>query len=325
MMKKTWSSLALALATCLLLSGCALWRSPAQAEEGPYIDESVEELIFADSAEDDALAEALRRVDEMRHILLLGIDARPGEPTGRSDTMVIVTLDAKDRVIKLTSLMRDLYVEIPGRKNNRLNAAYVFGGPELLMQTIEANFGVHIENYVAVNFSMLASLIDQIGGIEVEIESAYYVDRINAVIREDNRVLGLAPEDGFLKAPGRQTLTGKQAQAYARYRYGTGDGDFGRTARQREVLQKIFAKLSEKSALELGGLAVANLGKVTTNLDLDDVLALIPAVPDMRGSRIEQLRIPVDGGYSAQTVSGMAVLVPDRTVNKQAIVDFLTD
>lgn len=330
-MKRFMSFAALVLALTLMLTGAAGQWTAARAEDAAEdaIDDVIydpeEELGFADEDEDEALAESLRLVGEMRHILLLGIDARPGEKTGRSDTMVIITLDAENNVIKLTSLMRDLYVEIPGRKNNRLNAAYVFGGPDLLLRTIEANFGVHIENYVAVNFSMLANLIDQIGGIEITVESDYYKDRINAVIKEDNKVLGISTNDGLLQQSGTQVLTGKQAQAYARYRYGTKDGDFGRTERQREVLLKIFRKLSDKSGLELGALAMANMDKVYTNLTLDDILALIPAMVSMKDATIEQLRIPVDGGYSNQTISGMAVLVPDRTKTKRAISDFLTD
>ena len=317
--------MAVLMALALLLAGrAALHKAPPAAAEDIEYD-PVEEIVFDDTAEDAALEDAMRRVGEMRHILLLGVDARPGETTGRTDTMVIATLDADDNVIKLTSLMRDLYVEIPGRKNNRLNAAYVFGGPELLLRTIEENFGVHIETYIAVNFSILADLIDQLGGIEVTVESQYYVDRINAVIREDNRVLGIDLNDGMLRQPGTQVLTGKQAQAYARYRYGTGDGDFGRTERQREVLSKIFAKISEKSGLELGALAMANLDKVSTNLSLEELLALAPAVPAMKNAEIRQLRIPVDGAYRSRTISGMAVLVPDRTENKRAISAFLTE
>lgn len=312
--------LTLVLALALPLLGGV----PARAEAGDALDPA-EELVFDDAAEDETLEEAMRRAAELRHILLLGIDARPGEKTGRSDTMVIVTLDPENDAIKLTSLMRDLYVEIPGHKNNRLNAAYTLGGPELVMETIEANFGVRTERYVAVNFSILADLIDQLGGIELTVESDYYVERINAVIREDNRALGIDLNDGMLQRPGTQRFTGKQAQAYARYRYGTSDGDFGRTARQREVLGKIFDRLSGMSGLELGALALANLDKVSTNLSLDDIMALIPALPAMRGAQLRQLRVPVDGGYKNQTVAGMAVLVPDRTKNKRAISEFLTE
>ena len=300
-------------------------ESDGAAEEDDTVLDPEEEIGFADSETDAALAEALEKVAEMRHILLLGIDARPGEKTGRTDTMVIVTLDTDDNVIKLTSLMRDLYVEIPGYKNNRLNAAYVYGGADLLMKTIEKNFNVHIENYVAVNFSMLGALIDQIGGIELTVESDYYMDRINAVIKEDNRVLGIDVKDGLLTKSGTQTLTGKQAQAYARYRYGTKDGDFGRTVRQREVLMKIFHKVADKSLPELLKLVEANKENVYTNLGIGDILTLAPAVLAMKDAEFEEMRVPIDGAFTNEKVSGMAVLVPDRTKTKQKIADFLTD
>lgn len=83
--------------------------------------------------------------------------------------MILLTLDAEHNCIKLTSFMRDLYVEIPGRKNNRLNAAYVFGGPELLMKTMKKNFGIEVDHYVAVNFSILADVIDQLGGLVIDV------------------------------------------------------------------------------------------------------------------------------------------------------------
>jgi LCP family protein required for cell wall assembly len=255
--------------------------------------------------------------------LLIGIDARPGENTGRSDTMMIVTLDPDNNTIKLTSLMRDLYVEIPGYKNNRINAAYVFGGPELLMATIEKNFGIHIDNYIAVNFSMLGSLIDSIGGLTLTVESEYYKDRINAVIREDNKVLGIDSKDGFLTSAGEQLMTGKQAQAYARYRYGTKDGDFGRTERQREVITKIFEKLSQMTALELMSLVMDNASNVFTNLSAKQLASFAPVLISMKDAEIAQLRLPIDGGYSSKTISGMSVLVPNRTKNMNALMDFL--
>ena len=300
-------------------------ESDGAAEADDTVLDPEEEIGFTDAEIDEALAAALDKVADMSHILLLGIDARPGEKTGRSDTMVIATLDTDNNVIKLTSLMRDLYVEIPGHKNNRLNAAYVYGGADLLMKTIEHNFNVHIENYVAVNFSMLGDLIDQIGGVELTVESDYYVDRINAVIKEDNRVLGIDVNDGLLTAAGTQMMTGKQAQAYARYRYGTKDGDFGRTVRQREVLMKIFDKVSGKSLTELLKLVEANKDNVYTNLGFMDIVTLAPAVLAMKDAEFEQMRIPIDGAYSSKVVSGMAVLVPNRTKTKQAIADFLTN
>lgn len=282
--------------------------------------------IALEAIEDrESLRESLELVNAYKHILVLGIDARPGESTGRTDTMVILSVHPENNSIKMISLMRDLYVEIPGRKNNRLNSAYFYGGAELLMETIEANFGVHIDAYVAVNFSMLANLIDQLGGLTLTVESEYYMKRINAVIRQDNLVLGIDKNDGLLTEWGDVLMTGKQAQAYARYRYGTKDGDFGRTARQREVLVKIFEKLSNMPLLELIGLAAANFENVYTNMTVQDMATMAPMILAMKEAEISQLRIPIDGGYSSKTVSGMAVLVPNRTKNMEAIASFLAE
>ena len=255
-MKRAKRLLAVWLAVALTMCGCCAEGADDAAEMAAYeqddtVLDPTEEVVFQDSAAGEYLSGALAAVNEMQNILLLGIDARPGERTGRSDTMIILTVDADQNVIRMVSLMRDLYVEIPGRKNNRLNAAYVFGGAELLMQTIEQNFGIHVDHYVAVNFSMLANLIDQLGGLELNVESDYYKDRINAVIKCDNRVLGIDVNDGLLTSAGLQTLTGKQAQAYARYRYGTSDGDFGRTQRQRDVILKILEKLRGLTLVQL--------------------------------------------------------------------------
>lgn len=319
--------LALWLAAVLTACGCLAEAVDEAAEVESYqqddtVLDPTEELVFQDTAAVEYLSGALEAVNELQNILLLGIDARPGESTGRSDTMIILTVDADQNVIRLVSLMRDLYVEIPGRKNNRLNAAYVYGGAELLMDTIEHNFGIHVDHYVAVNFSMMASLIDQLGGLELNVESEYYKDRINAVIKCDNKVLGIDVNDGLIESAGLQMLTGKQAQAYARYRYGTSDGDFGRTQRQREVILKIMEKLRGLSLVQLFRLAGDNIDKVYTNLTLEEIIELAPAALQLQDAEVRQLRIPIDGGYSSKTVSGMAVLVPSREKNIQALVDF---
>ncbi len=315
--------------SCLLM--LALCVSPVFAEDFE-LEEDPNDIVVYDPTEeielgnvDSYMLDKRAEVGEMRHLLLIGIDARPGENTGRSDTMIIVTLDPEGNVIKLTSIMRDLYVEIPGRKNNRINSAYVFGGAELLMDTIEVNFGIHIDYYIAVNFSMLGSLIDSIGGLTLTVEDSYYMERINAVIKMDNKVLGININDGLLTEPGEQLMTGKQAQAYARYRYGTADGDFGRTRRQREVITKIFEKLSGLTVIELMSLVMDNAGNVYTNIPLDELASYAPVLLSMKDAEIEELRLPVDGGYESRTVSGMSVLVPDREMNMKALMEFLGD
>ena len=325
-MKKVFQAALAALLAMLLTIGSA---SAVMVDEDGYLEEILledgEQIQFDDSQADASLQASIDKVNELQHILLLGIDARPGQTTGRTDTMIILTVDTNNQKIKLMSLMRDIIVAIPGHENNRLNAAYVFGGADLLLQTIENNFGIHIERYLGVNFSILADLIDQIGGLTLTVESEYYMDRINAVIKEDNKVLGLNENDGLLTQAGEQLMTGKQAQAYARYRYGTSDGDFGRTARQREVITKIFHRLTEMSLVELSALAMSNIDNVVTNLTLQDIMLLAPAMLSLKDAEIKELRLPVDGGYKFQTVRGMSVIVPDRTMTMEAIAEFLTE
>lgn len=315
---------ALMLALMLAISPCLAEETEPEPtpEEDAVVENPEEEEQFDDNI-DSYLADKRAEVANMRHLLLIGIDARPGETTGRSDTMMIVTLDPDGNVIKLTSIMRDLYVEIPGRKNNRINATYVFGGPELLMETIELNFGVHIDHYIAVNFSMLGKLIDSIGGLTLTVENEYYMRRINAVIKQDNRVLGIDRNDQLLTEPGEQRMTGKQAQAYARYRYGTADGDFGRTVRQREIITKIFEKLNQMTAIELMGLVVDNFDNVYTNLSVSDLASYAPVLISMKDAEIQEMRLPIDGGYQSKTIAGMSVLVPNREKNMQALLEFL--
>ena len=154
-----------------------------------------------------------RMEGDITEVLLIGLDRRPNQARGRSDTMILLALDSDNNAVKLMSLMRDMYIQIPGYGKNRINAACVYGGPELLIDTIEHNFGILIEHYVCVDFSTLANVIDQIGGIEANIETAAQMKYINGVIREDNRVLKLDLSDGLLTETGIQILTGKQAQA----------------------------------------------------------------------------------------------------------------
>ncbi len=307
---------------------------PADEDEAAELAEGEEDDVVLDPDEEEALddmtasiqdnRDVLAAVNGMTNILLIGLDRRPNEKSGRSDTMIIMTLDADHQCIKMTSFMRDLYVEIPGRKNNRLNAAYVFGGPDLLIRTLKQNFGVDVDHYVAVDFSALASVIDQLGGLTLTVEEKY-VPRVNAIIKWDNQVLKLPKDDGLLTEAGEQVLTGKQAQAYARYRYGDPKGDAGRTERQREVILKCMEKIKNMSMLDLAQMAMNNMDKVETDMSIMDMLSLAPAAFQLKDSEVRQLRIPIDKSYSAKTISGMAVYVPNREKNLKAMTEFLLE
>lgn len=278
----------------------------------------VEEYLY----DGDEITEALDMLDGMRNILLLGVDSRTGKIEGRTDTMILLTVDIERKVIKLTSFLRDLYVEIPGYKNNRLNSAFVFGGFPLLQKTFEKNFGVKPDAYIAVNLSGLAKIIDALGGVYVDVD-AKKIDRINAVIYWYNKqVLNLTNlNDGYVKKGGYQKLTGKQAEAWARYRYS--ESDYQRSARQRQLISIIFDEVKKMSVKELVNFALTNANLVQTNLTLQEMISLAPAVLALSDAEIQEFRIPIDNGSKSQTISGMSVLVPDRQKNAKALKEFL--
>lgn len=287
-------------------------------DDDNWVEDPLEEILF----DDQLITDAFDKLDGMRNILLLGVDSRTGSISGRTDTMILLSVDIEGNVIKMTSFLRDTYVSIPGYKNNRLNAAYVYGGFDLLAATFEQNFGIRPDAYVAVNLSGLTRVIDELGGVYVDVNSKK-IDRINAVIYWYNKqVLNLNNlRDGYLTKGGRQKLTGKQAEAWARYRYS--ESDMQRAERQRQLISIIFEEICKMSLSELVSFAMDNIDLVKTNLGISDIISLAPAVLAMRDAEIRELQIPVSGGYKSQTVSGMSVLVPDRQKNANALAEFL--
>lgn len=287
-------------------------------DDDNWVEDPLEEILF----DDQLITDAFDKLDGMRNILLLGVDSRTGSISGRTDTMILLSVDIEGNVIKMTSFLRDTYVSIPGYKNNRLNAAYVYGGFDLLAATFEENFGIRPDAYVAVNLSGLTRVIDELGGVYVDVNSKK-IDRINAVIYWYNKqVLNLNNlRDGYLTKGGRQKLTGKQAEAWARYRYS--ESDMQRAERQRQLISIIFEEICKMSLSELVSFAMENIDLVKTNLGISDIISLAPAVLAMRDAEIRELQIPVSGGYKSQTVSGMSVLVPNRQKNANALAEFL--
>lgn len=287
-------------------------------DDDNWVEDPLEEILF----DDQLITDAFDKLDGMRNILLLGVDSRTGSISGRTDTMILLSVDIEGNVIKMTSFLRDTYVSIPGYKNNRLNAAYVYGGFDLLAATFEENFGIRPDAYVAVNLSGLTRVIDELGGVYVDVNSKK-IDRINAVIYWYNKqVLNLNNlRDGYLTKGGRQKLNGKQAEAWVRYRYS--ESDMQRAERQRQLISIIFEEICKMSLSELVSFAMDNIDLVKTNLGISDIISLAPAVLAMRDAEIRELQIPVSGGYKSQTVSGMSVLVPNRQKNANALAEFL--
>ena len=257
--------------------------------------------------------------DNIKSILLIGQDRREEQSRQRSDSMILATLDKDQGMISLTSFMRDLYVSIPGYSSTRINAAYVYGGMELLDETLEENFGVQIDGNVEVDFEVFKVLVDKVGGIDLELTQA----EADYICGRDQSVLYPQPlrTDWDLQE-GVNHLDGEQALIHARNR-SIGNSDYRRTERQQDVLKAAFAKIKDLNVLEIGGLVKDVLPLVTTDLSLWDMTGYAMDVMSIGTDEIQSYRIPEDGSYTPQTIDGMQVLVPDLAQNREYLQQVL--
>ena len=264
------------------------------------------------------LASEPMKQDGVINVLLIGNDSRDNGEDGRSDAMILLSVSNKTETIHMTSLLRDMYVEIPGHDGNRLNAAYAYGGPALLCETIEHNFGIEVNRYVLVNFQAFASLVDAVGGIDLEVTNEE-VQWINAYLNEYNLLEGREMTADYLDASlsGEIHLNGPQALAYSRNRYiGT---DFGRTERQRKVLNAVFKKLPIAFATNQDELIGELFPNLTTNLTQAEVFRLSMDAGKLFTYEVLQTVIPAEGTYSNASIRGMSVLEVDFEANKAII------
>ncbi len=231
------------------------------------------------------------------NILLIGVETFEGALN--TDTMIIASLDSKNNVIKLTSLMRDLYVEIPGYKNNKLNSAYANGGITLLYDTIETNFGLTMDGYVLVDFNDFEEIIDYLGGIDIELTAAEaeYLRTTNYISDPANRDV----------VAGVQHMNGNQVLGYCRIRKvstKTENSDFGRTQRQRGVLEKIFEKLRKKNVIQLGLIMnniISNID-IKTDITKSEYNSYLQQAVYLERNELETFRVPKDDSYNSESV-----------------------
>lgn len=252
--------------------------------------------------------------DKVVNILLIGTDKRSySTEDGRSDSTMIATIDGKHKRLKVSSLMRDMYVSIPGYEDNRFNAAYSYGGVTLLYKTIAQNFGIKLDGFVQVDFVDFKKVINEMGGVKVEL-TQWECDWLKRKYPDYGRAQKL-------KA-GTNNLNGWLALSYSRIRYDE-NGDFGRTQRQRNILEGMFRKIKSLPNSKLQQIMKNVLKNVKTDLTNKEILSYISNVLFMGTMEIDQFRLPVDDGYTDETIRGMEVLVLDLEKNKKALSDFI--
>ena len=265
----------------------------------------------------DSVSDQPMKEEGVINILLIGNDSRKNDESGRSDAMILLSISSKTKTVHITSLLRDVYVEIPGHGSNRLNAAYAYGGAELLMDTIEANFDIEVNRYAQVNFAAFASLVDAVGGVDLELSNEE-VRLVNGYLWEYNILMGNPEGTDYFDedVAGMVHLNGPQALAYCRNRYI--GSDFGRTERQRKVLGAMISK-APNMLLNMDDVIEGVFSNVTTNLTQPECMMLVSQVGTLLTHEIVQGSIPMEGTYSNASINGMSVLSVDFEANNAYI------
>lgn len=266
---------------------------------------------------------------EWRNILLLGSDSRDMKNISRCDAIIIASINTESGAIRMTSLMRDMMVEIPGHGMQKINAATYFGGPELAMQVINTNLHMNITEYVVVNFAGLANVIDILDGVYIDItedEQKYINDNMGAVAQYTmNQSDYLAQrEEMKLKVNGANVLlNGIQAVTYARIR--KLDSDYQRTERQRAVLYAVLDRVKETASIgQILQIATSMWPYITTNVNMMSAVGLATNVLRNGISNIKDFRLPSTDTYVSETRNGVSALYDiDYEHNYQSLQKFI--
>ena len=265
--------------------------------------------------------EVSKRSDSMKHdvinILLVGEDARDGQTGQRTDTIIVLSLNRKKNITTMTSIMRDTYVDIPGHGGDRINAAYAYGGIDLLDQTIEQNFGITIDGNMKVDFDGFLEAMAAVGSLDMELtaEEAQYMNENPALGSNNDQ----SDEEWNLKE-GVNKLTPSQILCYSRMRY-VGNSDWDRTERQRKVIAGVTSQVKHGHFIK--GYKVAGKAAPYISTDLKTGGMMKMAWNMVFGKEQDSHLIPAEGTYYADNINGMAVLVPDIEANKAALQRYI--
>ena len=255
--------------------------------------------IYDSSADQDILGNTNHKSEKgITNILLAGTDGRPGEKNSRSDAMMILTVDNKNKSLKLTSLERDSYVDIPGHGKQKLTHAYAYGGINLLTQTIEENFKVDIQNYAVVDFYSFMDIIDELGGVTVDVKQNE-IKELNKFIPETykwNESNNKGPIQ-YIESSGVQKLNGYQALAFSRIR--KNDSTSERDRRQREVIESIMESVKNLPITKYPSLLDTILPYVKTNMKPAQILSLGTKILSIGNFNINQMNFPIDDGVNS--------------------------
>jgi len=248
--------------------------------------------------------------ENVKNILLIGTDTRENDlSSGRADTMMICSVNLSTGMVHVTSLARDTWVTIGNNGHeNRLNAAHTFGGPNLLMQTINRTYNLNIEEYVTVNFYGICDIVDTLGGVTIPLAEGE-AWAINTTVDESYGDYGDVAITSVSREATQARLCGAQALAYARIR--KLDDDFGRQARQRNLLLAMAREVSSCSIPQMISLAKTCFEYVSTNLSLLDIISMATKVLTTGISDIQMHAYPEEGEFKYESSDGVSKLIID--------------
>jgi LCP family protein required for cell wall assembly len=313
----------LLLVILILIVGTKRGRRMLYEGAGNFIYDSVnnEDVIkeYEEKDKENPNTAAMRQEDYVSNYLIFGIEEFGG--ARNTDSMMIASINTKDDSIKITSLLRDSYVEIPGYKNNKLNSAYARGGAKLLIDTIELNYKIKIDGYASVNFESFEKIVDRVGGVTIELgkEEAKYLNKTNYISKKKYRNV----------KPGINKLNGNQLMGYCRVRkvktLGGINDDYGRVVRQQRALKAIFESYIKTNVFKLPGITKECLNYVNTNVTEKQITDVMEAVVENRMKTIDTFRIPVDKAFeSPKKYNGIGYpILLDWDVNRVELYKFI--
>mgnify|MGYP000983017188 CR=1 FL=1 len=286
-------------------------------------DENTSTEIVKDESKPEEKEPEYKEIKGVSNILLIGTDARKLDEQARSDSIMILTVDSNHKKLKLTSIMRDTFVEIPNHGEQKINHSYFYGGPELLMETIEKNFKIKIDHYAIINFFGFKDLIDSLGGIDVDIKQKE-IKPINDVINGTvKQIPEFKKEYKPIKKAGMQHLNGLQALSYSRVRH-VGDGDFDRSQRQREVITLVIDKLKDTSVFKYPTVISKFMPYIKTDMRITDMANYAYTVYKIGNFMPIQMQMPVSELSSGKILNKKGwVLLMDKEQNTEILHDFL--
>ncbi len=244
------------------------------------------------------------------NIALFGGDGRTDDEISRSDAIMILSIDKTHKKLKLASIMRDTYVDVHDYGMTKINHAYAYGGPELAIRTINENFNLNIRDYAFVNFNSFEKLVDTVGGVDVELNTAE-IEEINKNVSSSK-----------INGPGVHHLNGRQALAYTRIRK-IGNGDYERTERQRKVINELFERGKNVKASQYPDLVNSVFPYVETSFSKMEIVKLGTYVLTNNIRTLEQTRFPKDEHSKGQYIGKLWYLVTDLESTEKEIHKFI--